>query len=109
MIVDVAEIVEDPVLVALSVAVPVPEVTEADVVLEASSLAVVEAVVAESVAVDSIEVESSRGSGRTTPARTALRHSSRAKRTQIRWDIAVALILCRSVGESSFPVIFYPY
>lgn len=97
MIIEVAETVEDPVLVALSVAVPVPEETDADVVFEASSLAVVEAIAAESVAVDSIEVESSRGSGRTTPARTALRHSSRAKRTQIRWDIAVALIFCRPV------------
>lgn len=99
MIVDVADTEEDPVLVLpLSVAVPVPEVTEADVDLEASSLAVVVAVVPESVAVDSIEVESScRGSGRTTPAKTALRHRSRAKRTQIRCDIAVTLILCRQL------------
>lgn len=97
MIVDVADPVEDPVLVLpLSVAVPVPEVTEVDVVLEASSLAVVVAVVPESVAVDSTEVESScRGSGRTTPANTALRHRSRAKRTQIRLEIVVTLILCR--------------
>lgn len=97
MIVDVADTVDDPVLVLpLSVAVPVPEVTEADVVLEASSLAVVEVVAASSVAVDSIEVESScRGIGRTTPAKTALRHRSRAKRTQIRLDIVVTLILCR--------------
>lgn len=91
MIADVAETVEEPVEV-LAVAVSFPLLDE-----EVSSPAVIEAVGVELVVVGSIEeVESScRGSGRATPAKTTLRHSSRAKIAQIRWVLALVLILCR--------------
>lgn len=97
MIADVAEPVEDPVVVlAVAVSVPILDVMDADAEVEASSLASVEAAGVELVEVGSIEVESScRGSGRITPANTTLRHNSRARIAQVRWAIAVTLILCR--------------
>lgn len=105
-IADVAEPVEDPVVVlAVAVSVPLPDETEAEVVVEASSPTVDEAAGVELVdAASIVVVESScRGSGRRTPAKTALRHRSRANRAQNRWDTAITLILDRRVRDWNAP------
>lgn len=93
IIADVTEPVEVPeVVLAVAVSFPVLEVPETDADVETS----VGAAGVELVEVGSMEVESScRGSGRTTPAKTTLRHNSRAKVAQIRWAMIVALILNR--------------
>lgn len=93
------------VVLAVAVSVPVVDVIEIDEDVAASSPTVVEEAAVEVAEVASVVLESCcRGSGRTTPAKTALRHKYRTKKAHSRWDAGGALILSWCMRGQTSPM-----